>query len=645
MPDTATDRPVRLLHLSDFQFRADRAGDAALVLRDLARFIRAEVAAGLVPDLVVITGDLGYSGKTEDYQPARKRKPGELPCSAQEWLEEQLWPAVSPDPAQPLPRDCLLLVPGNHDVDRRLVSRAARSTQADLLTDCSQGAIAEVLGDADDRGLLLKRHAAHLKFYGTWLDTDQPDPWWQRGFVIRGEHLHIAGLNSAWMAYGDEDRGRLLLGHYQVSQTVLHQDAEGADWRLALMHHPWDYLAAFDAQQARGTIHLHCDLLLHGHRREPEASRVVPPDSRRACLELAAGCICTGSGDPSRYQWIELYPNPRRVRVLFRFCNQGAWQPDYNQPGDDDHDGTVDFPLDQPVTAIDATPAARRPEVPAAYLDWLRRTYAGFELLGQDAPQGQAIRLSQVYVPALTTPAAPGPADGSRRGPPNANPDPDLMRQESRPSLLLTRLDAESLYCPAPPGGGKTTFCHWALLQAIPGGTEPHPIAPPDGFAEPVPDQLRGRLPLFVPLREFWRGMDQGHGRRIGCRVELEQALADWVDRVPPDGLTGPLLKAHLERGSAFLLLDGLDEVPPTEQRDGRTIYPRALLLSGLADALPGWQAVGNRVLLTSRPYGLHGADLARLGLPSAPLEPLPEPLQSLFVTRWFHTLQKPSLA
>ena len=78
---------------------------------------------------------------------------------------------------------------------------------------------------------------------------------------------------------------------------------------------------------------------------------------------------------------------------------------------------------------------------------------------------------------------------------------------------------------------------------------------------------------------------------------------------------------------------------PISEARNGATVYPRALLLSGLADALPVWEAAGNRTLLTSRPYGLDEAGLARLGLPRAPLEPLPRPLQELFVTRWFHTL------
>ena len=217
--------------------------------------------------------------------------------------------------------------------------------------------------------------------------------------------------------------------------------------------------------------------------------------------------------------------------------------------------------------------------------------------------------------------------------------EPNVDDAEADPAPAAPR--SESLYVSAPAGAGKSTFCRWAVLQSIAGTDLTHPVPAPEDFAEPVPANLRSRLPLLVPLREFWRSMDCGRGERTWRRADLEKALADWVDRSPPRGLTGALLRAHLDAGGAFLLFDGLDEVPVSDTRDGVTVYPRDLLLSGLADALPDWRKAGNRVLLTSRPYGLDEAGLHRLGLPSAPLEPLPQPLQDLFVARWFHTLDK----
>jgi formylglycine-generating enzyme required for sulfatase activity len=632
MPDTATNRPVQLLHLSDLQFRADRAWDSDPVWRDLVQFIRSEVAAGLVPDLVVITGDLGYSGKAEDYQPGRKRKPGELPCSAREWLEG-LWPALSPNPADPLSLDRLLLVPGNHDVDRGLVSRAARSTQADLLTDNSQDAIDEVLELADDRDLLLKRHSAYLKFYGAWLGTDQPTPWWQRRVEVRGQHLHLAGLDSAWMACGDQDRGRLLLGRHQLHQTVLHRDAEGADWRLALMHHHWDYLADFDARDARQSIHLHCDLLLYGHQREPAACRSVPPDARRACLELAAGSVCTDSGTPNRFQWIELYPHPRRVRVRFRFCNQGTWQPDYNQPGDDDHDGAVVFALDQTADAGGATQAVGAPAVPAAYLDWLRRHYEAVELLGLEAQAQHPTQLSQVYVPAITP---------ARRAPAPPDPTPTLAAPDGRPDdqpqheLLLGRLGEESLYCPGDPGAGKSTFCRWLALVVAGGAVPAHPIGEPDTYRETFPAALRERLPVLVPLRDFWPALPLTPGSHHLSPAALSAALGHWLADWAGGRLDAPTFAALLGAGRCLLILDGIDEVPVVHGDGDRRTCPRACLLGALAHGLDDWTRAGNRLLLTSRPYGLRPQDLRRLALPEAPLAALDEDLQTLFIRRWY---------
>ncbi|MCW5700594.1 MAG: hypothetical protein KIT00_12210, partial [Rhodospirillales bacterium] len=192
---------------------------------------------------------------------------------------------------------------------------------------------------------------------------------------------------------------------------------------------------------------------------------------------------------------------------------------------------------------------------------------------------------------------------------------------------------------------GKSTFCRWAALQIIPGSAASHPVEAPKEFDESTPLALRGRLPLLVPLREMWTAMDCGRGRLTWSCAELEQALVAWVDRSPPADLNGALLSAHLAAGSAFLMLDGLDEVPISEVQDPITVYPRALLLSGLASALPRWEKAGNRILLTSRPYGVDEAGLHYLNLPSAPLEPLPRPLQDLFVKRWFHTLGKRDLA
>jgi 3',5'-cyclic AMP phosphodiesterase CpdA len=313
--------PIRILHLSDIHFRAGNAWDWGSVLRHLARFVAQEVASGLAPDLVVLTGDLAFSGQADEYALART------------WLEEVLWSVLTVGSAPLLPRDRLLLVPGNHDVDRGAIGSVARMVQEGLLDKQNQNEVAEVLGNADQRELVIRRHASFLSFYGDWLGQSQTLPWWRKPFDIKGQRIHIAGLDSAWMASGDGDRGRLIIGRWQINQTVDVREAEGPDWRLALLHHPWDYLAEFDLRESRQAVHLHCDLLLRGHLHEGEVALVRPADPKRACLELAAGCLYESSRYPNAFQWVELHAQPRMVRVLFRVWNRGEWQVDRNQPG------------------------------------------------------------------------------------------------------------------------------------------------------------------------------------------------------------------------------------------------------------------------------------------------------------------------
>ena len=201
--------------------------------------------------------------------------------------------------------------------------------------------------------------------------------------------------------------------------------------------------------------------------------------------------------------------------------------------------------------------------------------------------------------------------------------------EEQRLVPLLKRIDEGSLYVPAAAGAGKSTFCRWAALQSIPG----HPDLPSGPGAGGVPGAGAGSAAR--PACRCWSrcgisGTDDGlRPRAPHLASERSGAGARRLGR--PVAATGP------ERRPAQGPPGGGQRLPVAgwpgrgarsrNPANGATVYPRELLLSGLADALPAWEAAGNRTLLTSRPYGLDEAGLARLGLPRAPLEPLPRPL------------------
>ncbi len=280
--------------------------------------------------------------------------------------------------------------------------------------------------------------------------------------------------------------------------------------------------------------------------------------------------------------------------------------------------------------AVPPAEARREPRRPQDYLDWVAREAARVEVLVADLQQATNARLPDVYVPALT----------SQRERPSTGEAERLPGREREFELLLSRLDERSLYVPGAPGSGKSTFCRWASGVVARGSVSGSDLEAPEEYREQVPLDLVARLPVLVPLRELDRHVKPGAEK--WTRAELIECVAAWIEskRV---GLLGSDLEAHLDDGSCLLLLDGFDEVP--ERRGftggGAAAFPRAAILSGLADALGSERFRRNRILLTSRPYGLAGAERGRLGLEETPLLPLVPGLQDLFVRRWFTAVDR----
>lgn len=277
----------------------------------------------------------------------------------------------------------------------------------------------------------------------------------------------------------------------------------------------------------------------------------------------------------------------------------------------------------------------RKPAVPPEYIDWLLRRSNEVELMGLEVKHGSGVRLNHVYTP-LATSSRPEETKRGGRG-----RDEDLMRgeQESK-QLLLAFFDKQSLYVSGDPGSGKSTFCRWVTWLTCHGEMPSVDVPPPDEYRETFPDRLRGRLPVLVRLRDFWQFLTPA-GVRSAALGTLEHVLELWLADQKYPGMDWACLKDHLEQGSAALMLDGVDEVPPVRKTDGDAWYPREMLLNALAEGVAYWTRAGNRVLVTSRPYGLTSEQQRRLALAHAPILGLDRHLQALLVRRWFLRLKE----
>ncbi|MES9902609.1 MAG: SUMF1/EgtB/PvdO family nonheme iron enzyme [Sedimenticola sp.] len=284
----------------------------------------------------------------------------------------------------------------------------------------------------------------------------------------------------------------------------------------------------------------------------------------------------------------------------------------------------------KPTTIENPKPDQPEP-IPTAYLNWLKKESSNISLLGLDSNETHNVGLPQVHVPAITPTRTTEGEEKLERG--------GMKRQGH--DLLLERLNRDSLYLPGAPGAGKSTFCNWVCQvvtsHSIPSDT--HEVA--DEYQEHLPDDLLGRLPILCRLREFAGHMDCCRDQGDWSRAQLEDALCRWLEVKRPDGLTGELFLDHLKRGNCLLIIDGFDEVPPSDKHNGKVVYPRAALLSGLKRALPHWIESGNRILLTSRPYGLNPAEQKQLSLDERKLAHLTDDLQQLFIRRWFQAADR----
>jgi hypothetical protein len=103
--EPAENEPLRILHISDFQF-----GDPATT--EEAFQSEKVIANNLIneektPDFIVVTGDIAYSGAPSEYEKATN------------WVEKALLKRLWSQ-GMSVDRERLLVVPGNHDVNLRL---------------------------------------------------------------------------------------------------------------------------------------------------------------------------------------------------------------------------------------------------------------------------------------------------------------------------------------------------------------------------------------------------------------------------------------------------------------------------------------------------------------------------------------------
>ncbi len=259
------------LHISDLHWRESQAYDANVVaqalLRDLAH--RTDIAPELARiDFIFVTGDIAFAGRPEEY------------ALAHHFLDD-LRSTTS------VPKHRLFIVPGNHDIDRNAISDDAVRVVSAL---SNRQAINRLLGDEVDRAVTMQRFHRYQQFVNSYfkrlLSFDSTRYFYVKERNLIGKRIAILGLNSAWASASDADRHNLFLGEQQV-RTCL-ELAIQADIRIALMHHPFDWLRDSDREDCEPLLVRGCDFVLHGHLHRTGVMSLRAPGSEAMIIGAGA---------------------------------------------------------------------------------------------------------------------------------------------------------------------------------------------------------------------------------------------------------------------------------------------------------------------------------------------------------------------
>ncbi len=321
---------ITWLHISDLHFRESQSDDSSVVtnalLTDLSR--RADIAQELEKiDLIFITGDLAFSGRSIEY------------ALAHTFLEELR-------KITRVPKARLFIIPGNHDVNRDLITEADRSLPNRLRT---RQAVKELLDNPVRRAGTLNRLRNYGEFinnyFGSQLAFDNVRYFYTKTLKISQKQVTVTGLNTVWMSGSDADRHNLFLGEQQVRESIKLAQEKRADVRIALMHHPFDWLRDSDRKDCEALVLQNYDFILRGHLHE--TSLVFQKLPGASSFTIAAGACYDTREYPNSYNLVSCDLDMPGTNVYLRQYSDkdgGFWTPDTTTYRDVHGKYTISFP-------------------------------------------------------------------------------------------------------------------------------------------------------------------------------------------------------------------------------------------------------------------------------------------------------------
>jgi Icc-related predicted phosphoesterase len=306
------DNLVNIIHLSDLHFgRIDSAGlsnDLDKVHETFSSLITkiAEINDERKIDYIVISGDVGFTGKSKDYDETK----GPRILSAGDFLKsfnDRLFRSHMP---------VFIVCPGNHDIEfvdfdpkkknkKNVITREQQFKEVVASRNISDAKFIDLISNFSSFTKFLKnKKIAKLQYNQDKLKN-------LSGYVyFEKEDIAFVVLNSAWLSNPnrESDYGELMLSKNLVNSIFTEVCKKNPDILITVFHHPpywlnWNerFGSPHSSNPVMQKITHKSEILLTGH----EHCNILPPDS----LQSKSLLFTTGASFESPPKGIDFYFN------------------------------------------------------------------------------------------------------------------------------------------------------------------------------------------------------------------------------------------------------------------------------------------------------------------------------------------------
>jgi 3',5'-cyclic AMP phosphodiesterase CpdA len=282
------------VHLSDIHFGQEKGGILHInddVKEQLLNDAREEVMklANQKADGVIISGDIAYGGKPNEYEIAGK------------WLD-RLTAAVGCEIT------AVQVVPGNHDIDRDEITPITQSV-IDEIIEKGDEALDRFLDREADRELLYRRFHGYRTFaegYDCPLDSEGRVSKDHVFELAPNRRIKFLGLNTALIcSKSDKEEGGLILGKRQHVIPI-----ESGLETIVIAHHPLNWIQ--DSHAAGKYIRKRARVFISGHEHMP-SHKLEQTNQDADLVSLASGAAAPPKADEQynycynilEFQWLE----------------------------------------------------------------------------------------------------------------------------------------------------------------------------------------------------------------------------------------------------------------------------------------------------------------------------------------------------